>query len=113
MPAAQLDTSRRSARDGASADGVDRARFEAVLEQLAAGAPLHSSPGRERTSARSTMMERVGYNNRWMMEIIISTFKRLLVETLRAVKPEYIMIEIATKIAVYNKTRDIMNRAVW
>ena len=48
-----------------------------------------------------------------MVEIIISTFKRLLGEALRAVKPEYITIEMATKIAVYNKTRDIMNRAAW
>ena len=48
-----------------------------------------------------------------MVEIIIHSFKRLLDEALRAVKPEYIMIEISTKIAVYNKTRDIMSKAVW
>lgn len=48
-----------------------------------------------------------------MVEIIISSFKRLLGEALRAMKPEYIMMEWATKIAVYNKTRDIMGKAVW
>ena len=42
--------------------------------------------------------ERVGYNSRWMVEIIISSFKWLLGEALRAMKPEYIMIEVATKI---------------
>ena len=57
--------------------------------------------------------EWIGYNSRWMVEIIISSLKRLLGEALRAVKTEYIMIEIATKIAVYNKTRDIMSKAVW
>lgn len=46
-----------------------------------------------------------------MVKIIISSFKRLLGEALRAVKPEYMIIEIATKIAVYNKTRDIMRKA--
>ena len=57
--------------------------------------------------------ERVGYNSRWMVKIIISPFKRLLGEALRAVKPEYIPIEVATKIAVHNKTRDVMSKAVW
>ena len=47
------------------------------------------------------------------MEIIISSFKRLLGEALRAGKPEYIMTVIATKIAVYNKTRDVMRKAAW
>ena len=47
------------------------------------------------------------------MKIIIFTFKRLLCKALRAVKPEYIMIEMATKIAVYNKTRDVMDGSVW
>ena len=67
----------------------------------------------ERKKHQKEWKERVGYNSRWMVEIIISTFKRLLGEALRAVKPEYITIEMATKIAVYNKTRDIMNRAAW
>ena len=38
---------------------------------------------------------------------------KMLVEEIWAVKPEYIMIEIATKIAVYNNTRYIMSKAVW
>ncbi len=46
-----------------------------------------------------------------MVEIIISSFKRLLGEVLRVVKPEYMIIGIATKIAAYNKTQDIMRKA--
>ena len=46
-----------------------------------------------------------------MMKIIISSFKRLLGEALWAVKLEYMMIEITTKIAVYNKTQDVMRKA--
>lgn len=44
------------------------------------------------------------------MGITISSFKRLLGEVLWAVKPEYIMIETATKISVYNKTQDVMRK---
>ena len=92
------------------ADGVDRARSEAVLEQLGGEctAARFARMGKdERKKHQKEWKERVGYNSRWMVEIIISTFKRLLGEALRAVKPEYVMIEMATKIAVYNKTRDV------
>ena len=53
-------------------------------------------------------MAHVKYNGRWNVEIVISAFKRLLGEPVRAVKPLYIQMDIATKIAVYNRTRDIM-----
>lgn len=46
-----------------------------------------------------------------MVKITVSSFKRLLGEALRAVKPEHMMIEIATKIATYNKTQYIMRAA--
>ena len=46
-----------------------------------------------------------------MVEITISSFQRLLGEALRAVKPEHIMIVIATKMVVYNKIHDIMRKA--
>ena len=96
-------------------DGKDRARSEAVLEQLGGGctAARFARMGKDERKKHQEWKERVGYNSRWMVEIIISSFKRLLGEALRAVKPEYIMMEWATKIAVYNKTRDIMGKAVW
>ena len=62
----------------------------------------------ERKKHQKEWKKRVGYNSRW---IRISTFKRLLGEALRAVKPEYMMMEIATKIAAYNKTRDVMRNS--
>ena len=96
-------------------DGKDRVRSEAVLEQLGGGctAARFARIGKdERKRHQKEWKDRVGYNSRWMVKIIISSFKRLLGEALR-VKPEYIMIEVATKIAVYNKTRDVMGSAVW
>ena len=94
-------------------DGKDRARSEAVLEQLGGGCTAAQLARMGKDERKKEWKERVKYNSRWIVEIIISSFKRLLGEALRAVKPEYIMIEIATKIAVYNKTRDIMSKAVW
>ena len=42
--------------------------------------------------------------------LVLSSFATM---ALRVVKPEYITTEIATKIAVYNKTRDVMRKAAW
>ncbi len=47
-----------------------------------------------------------------MVKITVSSFKRLLGEALRAVKPEHMVMEIATKMAVYNKTKYVMRKAV-
>ena len=100
---------------GTRSDGVDRARSEAVLEQLGGGctAARFAKMGKaERKRHQKEWKVRFKYNGRWKVEIVISAFKRLLGEPVRAVKPEYIQIEIATKIAVYNKTRDIMREAM-
>ena len=95
---------------------MDRARPEAVLEQLGGGcaaAQLAKMGKDERKKIQNGWKGRVGYNSRWMVEIIISTFKRLPGGALRAVKPEHILIGMAAMMAVYNKTRDVMNGAVW
>ena len=91
-------------------------RSEAVLDQLGGGctAEQFAKMGKdERKKHQKEWKARVKFNSRWIIEIIISSFKRLLGEALRSVKPEYIMIELATKIAVYNKTRNVMREAVW
>ena len=96
-------------------DGKDRARSEAVLEQLGGGctAARFARMGKaERKKRQKEWMAHVKYSGRWNVEIVISAFKRLLGEPVRAVKPLYIQIEIATKIAVYNRTRDIMREAM-
>jgi hypothetical protein len=55
-------------------------------------------------------MKRAGYGLRWLVEMVISAFKRIFGDAVRAVKPQYILLEIATKIAAYNKRRDIMRK---
>ena len=98
------------------ADGKDRARSEAVLDQLGGGctAARFARMGKdERKKHQKEWKERVGYNSRWMVEIIISSFKRLLGEALSGGKARVHHDGMATKIAAYNKTRDVMDRAVW
>ena len=45
-----------------------------------------------------------------VVEIVISAFKRIFGDSVRVVKPQYILLEIATKIAAYNKRRDIIRK---
>lgn len=100
-----------SARSG----GVSSARPEAVRAQLGGGCTsqkLTKLTKAERRKFQKKWMEDQKYGRRWLVEIVISAFKRVLGESVRAVKPEYILIEIATKIGVYNKMRDVMLEAI-
>ena len=70
-------------RRGANAHacGVDRARNEAVLDQFGGGkdttpAQLAAMDEWERKSNRRKWMERVGCGTRWLVDIVISAFKR-------------------------------------
>ena len=79
----------------------------------AAVAPLHGLLGWARPNVKSAKGSGwPKYNSRWNVEIVISAFKRLLGEPVRAVKPLYIQIDLAAKMAVYNRTRDIMREAM-
>ena len=77
------------------AGSVDRARSEAVLEQLGDGCTSAQlvRMGKDERKKHQKWKERVEHNSRWMAGIVISSFKRLLGEVLRAMKPEYIMME--------------------
>ena len=67
----------------------------------------------ERKRHQKEWKERVGYNSRWMVEIINPRSSGCWARRSPAVKPEYIMMEWTTKISGYNKTRDIMDKTVW
>ena len=85
--------------------GKDRARSEAALEQLGGGCTAKQFARMkkdERNRHRKKWKDKVKFGDRWLVEIVISAFKRLLGEAVRAVKPEYILKYMATKIAVYN-----------
>ena len=52
------------------------------------------------------------YGLRWIVEIVISAFKRVFGESVRALKPHTAIIEIATKVAAYNLNLDVGDAAV-
>ena len=97
----------------AHSGGVGKARPEAVLDQLGGGCTAIQYAklnGGDRKKLQKEWMKRVKYGLRWLVEIVISAFKRIFGDAVRAVKPQYILLEIATKIATYNKRRDIMRK---
>ena len=91
----------------ARAGGVDRARSKAVLEQFggsdATPAKLAKMSESEREENRKTWKKNVGYGARWLVEIVISAFKRTYGDSVRAKKIENVRQEIRLKIRVYNR----------
>ena len=45
------------------------------------------------------------------MDIVISAYKRVFVESVRALPPRVAHIEVATKITAYNRTPDVGDEA--
>ena len=92
----------------ARSDGVDRARSEAVLDQLGGGpgataAGLAALNDSEREANRRKWKERVRYGTRWLVEIVISAFKRTYGDAVAARKTGNIRQEIRLKIRTYNR----------
>ena len=92
----------------ARAGGVDRARSKAVLDQLGGGpdatpAELAVLTDSEREANRKKWKERVRYGTRWLVEIVISAFKRTYGDAVAARKMGNIRQEIRLKIRTYNR----------
>ena len=101
----------------AQAKGVDRARGLAVLEQFGGrggctNTELNRMTNGERRLNQKEWKKDVRYGLRWIVEIVISAFKRVFGESVRALKPHTAIIEIATKVAAYNRNLDIGDAAV-
>ena len=96
---------RVNTRSNARANGVDKARATAVLDQLAGGAGPQelAKLSKEREANRAEWKKRVHYTIRWIVEIIISSFKRRMGSAAKAVKMENIIIEIGHKIMIHNR----------
>ena len=93
-------------------DGENRARALAVIQQLGgrgdcASKELNRMVKKERLANQKDWKERVEYGLRWTVEIVISAFKRVFGESIRALTPHTTNIEIVTKIAAYNENLDI------
>ena len=102
---------------GARAKGKNRARAKAVLEQLGGrgrctGRELNRMTNEERGACQKEWKKDTRYGLRWMVEIIISAFKRVFGESVRALTPRTAFIEVATKVAAYNRNLDIGDEAI-
>ena len=102
---------------GSRAKGKNRARPKAVLEQLGGrGGCTGREPNRmtneERRANQKEWKKDTGYGLRWMVEIIISAFKRVFGESVRALTPRTAFIEVAAKVAAYNRNLDIGDEAI-
>ena len=78
-------------------DGKDRARSDVVLDQLGGGggaAEQFAKMGKnERKKCQKKWNAGAKFKSRWIIDIIISSFKRMLGEALRSVNLKYIMME--------------------
>lgn len=97
------------------ANGTDRTRAVAAAEQLGGGLPhrevLHLLEG-ERRANQKAWKEAKGTGSRWLVEIVISSFKRTLGESVRAVKWPNIIREISGKVRLYNWLLDVSEEAM-
>lgn len=91
----------------ARAGGVNRARAEVVLEQLggpgATPAELAEMTDAEREQNRKEWKKKARYNLRWLVEIVISSFKAKYGGSVMSKKMENIRQEIKQKICLYNE----------
>lgn len=96
------------ARCNARGMGTGDAWGEAVREQLG-GSPETRIGGigmEEREENKMYWKSRVGYNRRWLIEIIISAFKRMFGDHVHSRKWEHIVQEIRLRAAQYNKWQE-------
>ena len=96
--------------------GVNRARTRAVLDQLGGGMrdprEFAELTRDEKEANRKKWKKRVGYGKRWLVEIVISSFKRLFGDSVRAVRWKYIAREMALKVDLYNRMLRVQREAM-
>ncbi len=72
------------------------------------GSPSRAKVVRQiRRTSEKEWKEYVEYGKRWNVEIYFSGLKRTMGEVIKAVKPEYIVQEIALKVQYYNIMREM------
>ena len=99
----------------ARANGVDKSRATAVLDQLAGGASpqeLTKLSREEREANRAEWKKRMHYTIRWIVEIAIYSFKHRMGSAAKAVKMENMVIEIGHKIMIPNRMLAVAREAI-
>ena len=96
--------------------GVSRDRGVAALDQLGGGIKNPKEFARltrdEREANRSEWKKRARYGQRWLSEIVISSFKRLFGDSVAARRRGSITREINLKVNIYNNMLRIQREAM-
>jgi len=96
--------------------GVSRDRSVAALDQLGGGITDPVEFARltkdERESNRREWKIRVRYGERWLSEIVISSFKRLFGDAVAARRWDNIAQEINLKVNIYNRMLRVQRETV-
>ena len=98
------------------AGGVGRTRGLAAQDQLCGNDPglkrLAALDECERVQNQKDWKRRVGYGQRWLVEIVFSSLKRMFGGSVNAVKMENIVQEIAIRINTYNRLLAVAREAI-
>ena len=96
--------------------GISRDRGTAALDQLGGGITDPAEFARltkdEREANRKEWKKRVQYGKRWLVEIVISSFKRLFGDSVAARRWKNIIQEINLKVNIYNNMLRIQRKAI-
>ena len=96
--------------------GVSRDRSLAAIEQLGGGVSdpkkFAQLTNEEREANRKKWKKRVKYGNRWISEIVISSFKRLFGDSVAAIRWNHVVHEIALKVDTYNQILWVHREAI-
>ena len=79
-----------------------------LLRSVSRGSPARARIVRQiRSTSEKEWKESVDYGKRWHVEIYFSGLKRTMGEVIKAVRPDYIVQEIALKVQYYNVLREM------
>ena len=86
----------------------------AVRDQFAgsAGSPIWKLSYDEKRHTQEEWKKRAGYSRRWLVEIVLSAFKKIFGEHPYSLKWESMVQEVRIKVSTYNRLIDMGARAV-
>ena len=81
----------------------------AIQDQFggSAGSPIWKLSDDEKRHTQEEWRKRVEYGRRWLVEIVLSAFKRMFGEHLYSLKWESIVQDVRIKVATYNRLIDM------
>ena len=96
--------------------GIGRSRTMAACDQLGGGTTdpkeFADLTHEQREANRKEWKKREQYGKRWLVEIVISSFKRLFGNSVRVVTMDNIIREVSLEAGIYNYLLEVQSRAI-